>query len=189
MVQQRRISISTFIQDREMEYLLRPVKLIVKHNLPKITMNSFEIEESKERDLIELPRWAAEEIAKLGFVEIQEESFEVEMLKALSRERIQSSTQISTLTDDFYLKLKRHLRRLKNDTKTKKSSKNDYDESYIKAMDLLKIRTAKLLPLTVGEDNQEIMQKITSEEQTLFNEVRNTVQKWKQKILEENIDE
>ena len=66
MVQQRRTNISTFIQDREMEYLLRPVKLIVKHNLPKITMNSFELEESKEGDLIELPRWAAEEIAKLG---------------------------------------------------------------------------------------------------------------------------
>ena len=153
MVQQRRTNISTFIQDREMEYLLRPVKLIVKHNLPKITMNSFELEESKEGDLIELPRWAAEEIAKLGFVEVQEESFEVEMLKALSRERIQSSNQISTLTDDFYLKLKRYLRRLKDDTETKKSSKNDYGESYIKAMDLLKIRTAKLLPLTVGEDN------------------------------------
>ena len=189
MVQQRRTNISTFIQDREMEYLLRPVKLIVKHNLPKITMNSFELEESKEGDLIELPRWAAEEIAKLGFVEVQEESFEVEMLKALSRERIQSSNQISTLTDDFYLKLKRYLRRLKDDTETKKSSKNDYGESYIKAMDLLKIRTVKLLPLTVGEDNQEIMRKITSEEQTLFNEVRNTVQKWRKKILEVDIDE
>ena len=189
MVQQRRTNISTFIQDREMEYLLRPVKLIVKHNLPKITMNSFELEESKEGDLIELPRWAAEEIAKLGFVEVQEESFEIEMLKALSRERIQSSNQISTLTDDFYLKLKRYLRRLKDDTETKKSSKNDYGESYIKAMDLLKIRTAKLLPLTVGEDNQEIMRKITSEEQTLFNEVRNTVQKWRKKILEVDIDE
>jgi|TARA_B100000959_G_scaffold280336_1_gene341977 DNA replication initiation complex subunit (GINS family) len=152
-------------------------------------MNSFELEESKEGDLIELPRWAAEEIAKLGFVEVQEESFEVEMLKALSRERIQSSNQISTLTDDFYLKLKRYLRRLKDDTETKKSSKNDYGESYIKAMDLLKIRTAKLLPLTVGEDNQEIMRKITSEEQTLFNEVRNTVQKWRKKILEVDIDE
>jgi len=189
MVQHQRTSISTFIQDREMEYLLNPVKLIVKHSLPKITMDSFEIEESKERDLIELPRWAAEEIAELGFAEIQEESFEIEMLKALSRERIQGSNQISTLTGDFYLKLKRHLRRLKEETKTKNGTKQDYDESYIKAMDLLKTRTVKLLPLTVGEDTPEIMQKITSEEQTLFNEIRNIVQKWKNTVLEENEDE
>ena len=185
----QRINKSTFIQDREMEYLLHPVKLIVKHNLPKITMDSFEIKESKERDIIELPRWAAEEIAELGFAEIQEESFEVEMLKALSRERIQGSNQISTLTGDFYLKLKRYLRRLKEDTENKNVSKQDYDELYLKAMDLFKIRTVKLLPLTVGEDTPEIMRKVTLEEQTLFNEVRNIVQKWKNTVLEEIEDE
>jgi DNA replication initiation complex subunit (GINS family) len=56
-------------------------------------------------------------------------------------------------------------------------------------MDLFKIRTVKLLPLTVGEDTPEIMQKVTLEEQTLFNEVRNIVQKWKNTVLEEIEDE
>ncbi len=189
MIEHQSNSISTFFQDREMEYLLSSVKMIVKHNLPRIMMDSIEIGEAKDRDLIEVPRWAAEEIVKLGFAEIQEESFEVEMLKALSRERIQSLNQISTLTDDFYLKLRRHLRILKKETKTSKGTKHDYDEAYIKAMDLLKIRAVKLLPLTVGEEAPDIMLKVTSEEQNLFNEVRKIVQKWKSTVLEETKDE
>lgn len=188
MVDYQSNRISSFIQDREMEYLLNPVKILIKHNLPRIKIDSIEIEETKDRDIIEVPRWAAEEIAELGLAEIQEESFEVEILKALSRERIQGSNQISTLTGDFYLKLKRHLRSLKKDAKAKES-KDEYDEAYIKAMDLLKIRTVKLLPLTVGEDAPDIMLKVTAEEQNLFNEVRMIVQKWKNIVLEETEDE
>ncbi|MFQ6135279.1 MAG: hypothetical protein ACE5KU_05635, partial [Nitrososphaerales archaeon] len=145
--------------------------------------------ETKEGDLIEVPRWVAEAFAELGFAEVQEENFEVEMLKALSRERIQGSNQLSTLTGDFYLKLKRHLDCLKENTPSRGASKHDYDEAYLKALDLITLRTVKLLPLTVGEYTPDIMQKVTPEELKLFNMVREMVQRWKRTVLEGSGDE
>lgn len=187
---QRQVSgIATFIQDREMEHLLNPVKIVVKQNLPKISIASIEIGETKEGDLIEVPRWVAEAFAELGFAEVQEESFEVEMLKALSRERIQSSNQLSTLAGDFYLKLKRYLDGLEENTQSRRASRLDYEEAHMKARDLVKLRTVKLLPLTVGEYTPDMMQKVTPEELKLFNMVREIVQQWKRTVLEGSRDE
>ncbi len=187
---QRQVSdIATFIQDREMEHLLNPVKIVVKQNLPKISIASIEIGETKEGDLIEVPRWVAEAFAELGFAEVQEESFEVEMLKALSRERIQGSNQLSTLVGDFYLKLKRYLDGLEENTQSRRASRLDYEEAHMKARDLVKLRTVKLLPLTVGEYTPDMMQKVTPEELKLFNMVREIVQQWKRTVLEGSKDE
>ena len=182
-------SISTFIQDREIEYLLNNVKIKTKQNLPSIHLDSIIISETKEGNIIEVPRWVAEVFSELGFCEIQEESFEVEMLKALSRERIQGPNQISTLNGNFYLKLKRYLNQLKGNTYSNNGSNHDYEEAIIKAIDILKLRTVKILPLTVGEVTPELMQKVTPEEATLFNIVRDVVQNWKNTVLEGNKDE
>jgi DNA replication factor GINS len=182
-------SISTIIKDREMEYLLLPVKIITKRSLPKISISSINIAETKEGNLIEVPRWVAESFVELGFAEIQEESFEVEMLQMLSRERIQSSNQLSTINKDFYLKLKRHLECLKENIKARKKSKLTYDESLMKAMDLVTLRAVKLLPLTVGEYTPDLMKKITPEEVSLFNIIRELVQQWKRTVVEGPDDE
>lgn len=181
--------IRTFMKDRETEHLLHPVKIVVKQNLPKISIASIEIGETKEGDLIEVPRWVAEVFSELGFAQIQEEIFEVEMLQVLSRERIQGSNQLSTLTGDFYLKLRRYLNGLKEGAYPKGASKHSYDEAYMKAMDLITLRTVKLLPLTVGESASDITQKVTPEEMKIFNMVRGIVQQWKRTVLEGPSDE
>ncbi len=180
--------ISVFIKDREMEYLLNPVKILVKQNLPKITVGSIEIGDMKEGDLLEVPRWMAEVFSELGFAEVQEENFEVEMLKTLSRERIQGSSQLATLTGEFYLKLKRHLNGLRENV-VSKGGKRTYDEAYMRAQDLVTLRTVKLLPLTVGEYVPDIVPKVTPEELKLFNTVRGIVQQWKRTVLEGSVDE
>ena len=46
------------------------------------------LQKMKEGETVELPRWVAEELAELSVVEIQEEAFEVEIFKALTREKM-----------------------------------------------------------------------------------------------------
>src|SRR3972149_3739045 len=179
--------ISTFIKDREIEYLLNPVKVLIKQNLPKIVIGSISLNETNEDDIIDIPRWAAEVFSELGFGEVQEESFEIDMLKALSRERIQGSNQLSTLTGGFYLRLRRHINSLRNSDSN--GAKETYDEAHMRALDLVTLRTVKLLPLTVGENIHDIALKITPEELQLFHIIRNIVQKWKISILERTTDE
>jgi len=189
VTKQQKGELTAFVQDREMEHLLNPVKMLVKENLPKIELGSIQIGETKEGDLVEVPRWAAEVFAELGFAEVQEDDFEVEVLKALSRERIQGPTQLSTIKSDFYIRLKRHLDQLKEASHSKRGSKHDYDEVYMKARDLLTLRTVKLLPLAVGEYTPDLAHKITPEESQLFILVRVLVQQWKHTILEGSEDE
>jgi hypothetical protein len=174
----------TFVKDREMEYMLGSVKILVRQNLPKITIASKEISETKEGDILEVPRWVAEVFSDLGLAQIQEESFEVEMLKTLSRERIQGSNQLSTITGDFYLKLRRYLDLLKEGSFSKRSSRLGYEEANVKATDLITLRTVKILPLTVGDSATDLVQKVTPEEMRLFNIVRDIVQQWKLTVLE-----
>jgi DNA replication factor GINS len=185
MNMQRQVGdISVFMQDLELQRLLGKVKMTVKQNFPEIVIDSLKMPEGKEGDLLEIPRWAAEIFVGLGFAEIQEESFEVEMLKTLSRERIQDSNRLSTLTSDVYLKLKSYLKGLKDNAHLSGTLKHDYDEAYMKALDLITLRTVKLLPLTVGEYAPDIMQRLTPEEIKLFKVVREIVQHWKYTILE-----
>jgi hypothetical protein len=188
-MQRKSGGMQTFVKDRETEHLLNPVKILIKQNLPKISMASIEIGETKEGDILEVPRWVAEVLAELGFAQIQEEIFEVEMLKTLSRERIQGPNQLSTITGDFYLKLRRYLDSLKGGSYPKGASRLGYDEAHMKAMDLITLRTVKLLPLTVGDSAADLMQKVTPEEIQLFNIVRDVVQQWKQTVLEGIEDE
>ncbi|MCL4436997.1 MAG: hypothetical protein M1503_06990 [Thaumarchaeota archaeon] len=188
-MQRQSSEMQTFVKDREIEHLLSPVKILVKQNLPKISTASIQIEETKEGDLIEVPRWVAEVFADLGFAQIQEEVFEVEMLKTLSRERIQGPNQLSTITGDFYLRLRRYLDALKEGSYPKGASKQSYEEAHMKAIDLITMRTVKLLPLTVGDSASDLVQKVTPEEMQLYNIVRKVVQQWKQTILEGVEDE
>jgi DNA replication factor GINS len=181
-------SIVSFVQDRLIKSELENVKILFKQELPNISTASLKIEESKEGDLIEVPRWVAEVLMELGFAEIQEESFEVELLQTLSRERIQSSNHLSAMTNEFHVKLKRYLDFIDRKNKLGKS-KVDYEESYLHAHDLITLRIAKILPLTVGEYTPELIKKLTPEEIKLFNMVRDIVQQWKSVVLEGVINE
>ena len=57
----------------------------------------------KAGETAELPRWVAEELAELSIAEIQEEAFEGEIFKALTREKMLGSPQLSPLQANFYL--------------------------------------------------------------------------------------
>lgn len=174
-----------FLKDREIELLLSPVKAMIKRGMPKIDVGSIHLEETKEGDIIEVPRWVGEAMNRLGLAEIQEESLDIEMFKALSRERIQGATQLSTLREDFYIKLRRYLKSLKEGDVKPSLSNQDYEKLLVSAYDLLTLRTGKLLHLTSSpSSSSDLSERITPEEERLFEKVNRMVSAWRRGILE-----
>lgn len=176
--------LSNVFLDRELSHLLAPIRITMKKSLPKIEVLSFTLEDTKEGDIHELPRWAAEVLVEMGFAEAEDESFELEVFKALSRERIQGPTQLSTLKDDFYLKLRRLLKGLRAKAEKDGSIKPELDRLLISVYDLITLRIGKLLYLAGSSYPQGISEKVTPEEKELFDQVRKSVEEWRNFLVE-----
>jgi hypothetical protein len=178
-------SIIGFLKGYEIGFLLIPVKVVLRQNLPPIAIGSVNLPETHEGDVIEVPRWVAEIMVHMDFAEIQEESFDLELFKALSRERMQDSSQISTLKTDFYVKMKRQVILMRAMIKGDESLKEAYEKLSSSAYDLITLRTSKLLYLAGSSVlSPDLERKITQEEKNLFELIRSIIEDWKKAILE-----
>jgi len=177
-------SIIDFLKDYEIGFLLTPVKVIIKQGLPAIEIGSVNLPEAHEGDVIEVPKWVAEIMVQMDFAEIQEESFDLELFKALSRERMQDPSQISTLKSDFYPEMKRKMKSMKSMMERDESLKEAYEKFSSSAYDLIALRTSKLLYLASSPLSPDLERKITPEEKKLFELIRSTIEDWKKAVLE-----
>jgi hypothetical protein len=85
------ITIAKISEQREREFLLAPVRVIMKTSTEQIEVGDLVLAKAKEGERVEMARWVAEELVDLELAEMQEESFEVEIFKALTREKILAS--------------------------------------------------------------------------------------------------
>ncbi|MCP8322336.1 MAG: DNA replication complex GINS family protein [archaeon] len=177
-------SIIDFLKDYEIGFLLVPVKVIIKQDLPAIEIGSVNLPEAHEGDVIEVPRWVAEIMVQMNFAELQEESFNLELFKALSRERMQDPSQISTLKADFYPEMKRRMKLTKSMMERDESLKEVYEKFSSSAYDLIALRTSKLLYLASSPLSPDLEKKITPEEKNLFELIRSIIENWRKAILE-----
>lgn len=177
--------IEAFLKDRELGHLLTSVRVTLRQSIPRLEFGSVLLEEKKEGEVLEVPRWIGEVLQNLGLGELMEESFEAELFKSLSRERMQDSLQLSTLKADFYLRMKKFLEGLKAKSEKNLLSKQDSDRLSVSAYDLLTLRTSKLLYLaSAPAPPAELFPRITPEEAQLFEYVHKTVEKWRRLVLE-----
>ncbi|MGH9919260.1 MAG: hypothetical protein ACRD6W_10410, partial [Nitrososphaerales archaeon] len=87
--------VAKIFEQREREFLLAPVRVTMKTSTDEIEVGDMLLKKSNEGERVELPRWVAEELVELGLADVQEEAFEVEIFKALTREKILASPQLS----------------------------------------------------------------------------------------------
>lgn len=170
-----------FLKDRELSYLLRSVRV----NFTETPKDDAEGEEENFHGAKDLPRWQAEVYAEEGLAQIDEESFETELAKTASRERIQGKDQIATLNPDFYLKMRRHLAALKAKADGNGANMDDYRRTNMVAYDLLTIRVGKILRFAASSSiPQDLLAKITPEEKLILEHVHSKVDGWRKAVLD-----
>lgn len=174
--------VAKYLKDRELSYLLRPVRI----HFTKTPESDAEGEEERPlQGTRDIPRWQAEVYAEEGAAQIDEESFEVELSKTASRERIQGRDQIAALNPDFYLKMRRHLVSLKAKAEGNGANMEDYRRNSMVAYDLLTIRLGKILRFAASSSiPQDLLAKITPEEKLFLEHVHRKVDGWRKAVLD-----
>jgi len=177
--------ITELFEQREREFLLSPVRVMVKSSMEKLEVGDLTLEKMKEGETVELPRWVAEELAELNVADIQEEAFEVEIFKALTREKMLGAQQLSALQPNFYLKMRRRLGTVRTGSVTGKYRRDDYEKLKATSYDLIGRRLSKLLSVSSSASLQTIGDKITPEEKAFFTTSRSQAEEWKHSLLGE----
>jgi hypothetical protein len=177
--------ITDLFTQREREFLLSPVRVTVKSALDTLEVGDVQVPRAKPGEAVELPRWVAEELAELNIAEVQEEPFETEIFKALTREKMLGAPQLSPLQANFFLKMRRRLATIKEGSETGRYRREDYEKLKGSCYDLIGRRLSKILSMSSSASLQTVLDKITPEEKVFFTMAKSFSDEWKLALLGE----
>ncbi len=178
-------TVAKIFEQREREFLLSPVRVMMKTSTEEMEVGDLVLAKAKEGERVELPRWVAEELVDLELAEMQEESFEVEIFKALTREKILASLQLSPLEPNFYIRMRRRLAAVRTGVERGKYRREDYEKLRMTSYDLIGRRLSKLLSMSSSSNVKTIADRITPEEKEFFSMSSSISSGWKKALLGE----
>jgi DNA replication factor GINS len=179
------IAVEKVFEQRERAFLLAPVRVMMKTATEEMEIGDLVLSKAKEGERLEMPRWVAEELVDLELAEMQEEPFEVEIFKALTREKILASPQLSPLEPNFYMRMRRRLAAVRAGVERGRYRREDYEKLRITSYDLIGRRLSKLLSMSSSASVQTIADRITPEETAFFSMSSSISAAWKKALLGE----
>jgi DNA replication factor GINS len=178
-------AVAKIFEQREREFLLAPVRVTMKSATEQVEVGDLIVSKAKEGERLEMPRWVAEELVELELAELQEEVFDVEIFKALTREKILASPQLSPLDPNFYIRMRRRLAAVRLGVERGKYRREDYEKLKTTSYDLIGRRLSKLLSVSSSANVQTIADRITPEEKAFFSMSGSLSAAWKKALLGE----
>lgn len=179
-------TIKELFDQRERDFMLSPVRVTMNAQLEKIEVGDFRMNSAAQGQTLQLPRWVAEELAELRLCDLEEEPFEVEMLKSLTREKMLGSPQLSSLQPDFYLRMRRRLKLVREGVEAGKYGREEYDRLKANCYDLIGRRLSKLLSLSSSASTLEtISDRLTQEERSFLTSTQSLSKEWRRALLGE----
>ena len=175
--------VAKIFEQREREFLLAPVRVTMKTSTEQMEVGDLVLNKTKEGERLEMPRWVAEELVALELAEVQEEAFDVEIFKALTREKILTSPQLSPLEANFYIRMRRRLAAVRVGVERGKYKREDYEKLKTTSYDLIGRRLSKLLSMSSSASVQTIADRITPEEKAFFTMSSSISTAWKKALL------
>jgi DNA replication initiation complex subunit (GINS family) len=157
----------------EIGYMLEDLKV---RFLQDVKINIFDINiDAKRDDTIIIPRWLAQILKDTKLVEINEQDMSIELTRILSREKLTSIDQLTTIKPDFYIKINKFIQ---------ESKESDKEKLTIYLHDLIDIRLWKILNIARTTNlTPEFEQKLTIEEKILFNTMYKAINEFKNMVL------
>lgn len=178
------IALRQMLERREREYLLGTTKARMRSSVENLDVGDFHIERLGEGESVDLPRWVADELITQGMAESSETPFENEIFSVLSREKMMGPLQLSGLSADFYVKMRRRLGALSTSVSEGKSRREDLERLRAVCYDLVGIRLSKLLSLSSSSTPaSSLAEKLTPEESAFFAISQSLSKEWKAGLL------
>ncbi|WP_455277886.1 hypothetical protein [[Eubacterium] cellulosolvens] len=179
------------INDFETDYESRMIRVRVLRETPELFFSGRTFGPFKDGDEIEIPRWLARELTKNRMVKILDEGpLEIpDLAKIHWRESIPESREIPQLDYDFYNKLRELLRELSNNDQDP-SQKALFEKALSQSKDIINCRLHKIVYLAASPSTSDAtIQKMAVEERSLYNDLSSTINEWKNKILNLEVEE
>jgi hypothetical protein len=178
-------SVAKIFEQREREFLLSPVRVTMKSATEQMEVGDMIVSKTKEGERVEVPRWVAEELVGLDLAELQEEPFDVEIFKALTREKILAPPMVSPLEPNFYIRMRRRLAAVRAGVEKGRYRREDYEKLRTASYDLIGRRLSKLLSMSSSASVSTIAERITPEEKVFFSLSASLSTSWKRALLGE----
>lgn len=179
-------SIGRIVEDITLESDLSNVRVIAKDNIEEMKIGSFNLEKKDKETKFDIPRWVASILVDKGLVNFLDTGIEIEVLTAVHKEKSLGNLQLSPLRKDFYPKVKLLLNDWKLKLVNNPNLKTEYDKISMSCYDLMNIRISKLISLaSLSHPPDDLSNRITPEEQILFDKARNDIQEWRNSMLGE----
>jgi len=179
-----RNSIRELFEQREREFLLAKTKVKMKASVENIEAGDYAIESLSEGQSAEVPRWVAEELVGLNLAEAQEEPFETEVYRSLSKEKMMGPLQLSTLPENFYIRMRRRMGYLEDAVDEGRVRREEYEKMRGVCYDLVGMRLSKLLSLSSSSAKAaDLGDKLTPEERAFFGQAQLSSSAWKSALL------
>lgn len=177
---------SSFIKDEDFVYENTPVKIVASRNCPEIELVGLKVGPFEEGKEYEVRFWMAHELEKAGIARFREEELlnAVKLYKMHWKERVQSVRQISSLSEDFYPRLRRYLASLKREAVNNPEKMKEYEKVSRLSRDIINCRLKKIVSLasTFAQTNQ-ILKNLTREERIIYERLSSIISDWRSKIL------
>jgi DNA replication factor GINS len=155
------------------DYMLEDLRVTYKRDI-KIRVDDIAID-AKEGDISSIPRWVAKILLGHNAIEIQESDISTYLSRALNRERIAKSHDLSGLEPDFYIRINDYLEGLEEREREKIIvSLNSFVASRLEKI----VKLAASYPLS-----SELEAKLSAEENELYLLIHNSSSVFKEKVL------
>ncbi len=169
---------------REREYVMGKSQVRMRSSIENIDAGDYMVDGLKEGQTVELPRWVAEELVQLELAESSEEPFETEIYRALSREKMMGPLQLSSLPEDFYLRMRRRTKHIEMAAKEGRVRKEEFEKLRAVCYDLIGMRLSKLLSLSSSSTKAaDLGDRLTPEEKAFFSSSQSSSLEWKAALL------
>ena len=158
-------------------YMLEPIRVRFKKSLRLDTLIKLEAREDESRAL---PRWLAKILSTYGIVDIQEPEMGIELLRALSRERV-SGSSITTLEPNFYIKVRDFI----DDMKRREARKDiSVERLMVTLQDIILLRLDKMINHAKSSYAiQEVEQRLSIEERLLLKSMHASIEEFKAYLM------
>ena len=168
------------------EFENSPSRINFLKEFPETRMGDRVMGPYRQGQEVELPLWITTHLVQMGYAKFRDE--DLLTLNTLStthyKETLPGSRQVPKLPRIFYFQLRRLLKDLKSQETKDRAKGRDLDKAVSLAQDIVNIRVKKIASLSAsGEQTTELTSNLTAEELALYQNIRETVDKWKKDIL------
>lgn len=162
------MDVKTSEKVHEIGYILKDAKFTVNRDL-NFNVAGIKIN-SNQNEMVNIPRWVGQILEEKGLGSIDNPDMITELKQALSKEKMIGEYELSTLSPDFYIKLKITLNKL---------DRHDFDNAESIMLELFRMRRGKIVKLADSSKlTADLNSKLTVEEKIFFKSVSESSKKF-----------